>query len=100
MRAFMDHHEQRVIGKGSQKIGSADNDPPGTVPYEPGHEHLEKHQAQNRKDGILVLPDEFPHFRMLLQDLPGTDSMRFRISGINKVGSFCHSPSLEVVVSR
>jgi len=85
--AFMDHDEKRMIGKGAQQVGCADNDPPGVIFHEPGQYYLEQYQAKDCKECILVLSDKLSHFRVLLQDLFRTKPVGLLISGINKIGS-------------
>lgn len=83
----MDHHKKRVIGKSAEQIGRTYYDPPGTVPYQPRQNDLEQDETQYGKEGVFVLPDEFSHFRMLLQDLPGTKPVRLLFFGVNKISS-------------
>ena len=86
--ALMDHNKKGMIGESSKQIGRAEDDPPGAVPYEPGHNYLEGYEAKEGEEGVFVLSDKLSHFRMLLQDLFGTKAMRFLLSRINKISSF------------
>jgi hypothetical protein len=85
--ALVDHHEERVVGKGAEEVGSAHDQPPGLVFQQPTHGDLEQDQPQDGEYGVSVLSDQFSHFRMLLQDLFCTESVRFLLDGINKIGS-------------
>jgi len=66
MGAFMDHDEEGVVCKSAEQVGCADDDPPGAAFYEPGHNALEKNEAEDSEKRIAILPDELPHFGMLL----------------------------------
>jgi hypothetical protein len=66
MRAFMDHDEKGVIGKGAKQVGCAEHDPPGLVLYQPGKYDLEQYQPEYGKKGVFILADQLSDLRMLL----------------------------------
>lgn len=87
MCAFVDHNEKRMVGKSAEQIRRADNEPPRASSKQPGHGTLEKNEAEDSEDRILVLSDEPSHFGVLLQDLFGTETVRLLFIGIDEVGS-------------
>ena len=87
VRAFMDHDKEGMIGKSTQQVGCADNEPPGAIFYDPGEGHLEKHESKDGKERILVLSDKLSYFRVLLQNLFGPEPVGLLLNGINKISS-------------
>ena len=85
--AFVDHDEKRVVSKSAEQVGGADDDPPGTAFYQPGHDDLEQDEAEDGKERIVILSDEFSHFGVLLQDLFGTEAMGLLFVGIHEIST-------------
>ena len=87
MGAFMDHDEKGVVGKSAEQVSCADDDPPGTSFYEPGHGDLEQDEAQDGEERPIIFSDEFSHLGVLLQDLFGTETMGLLFVGIHEICS-------------
>ena len=51
---------------------------------------MKENEAQDGKDGILILSDELSYFGVLLQDLFGAEAMGFLLVGVYKISSFGH----------
>ena len=66
MCTFVGHHEEGVVSKSTEEIGTAYDQPPGRIFQYPAHADLEQYQTKDGEDGIFVLSDQFSHFRMLL----------------------------------
>jgi hypothetical protein len=85
MCTFMDHDKQRMICKGAQQVGCAEYEPPGLSAYQPGQGYLKGYESNDREDGILVLANEIPDFRMFFKNLSGTKTVGFLFSGIDEI---------------
>jgi hypothetical protein len=83
----VDHDEKGVVGKSAEQVGGADYDPPGAAFYQPGHDDLEQDEAEDGKERIVILSDEFSHFGVLLQDLFGTEAMGLLFVGIHEIST-------------
>jgi hypothetical protein len=83
----MDHHEEGVIGKRTQQVSCAEDDPPGLVSNQPGKDYLERYKSQDGEERVFVLSDKLSYLRMLLQNLFCTEPVGLLLSGMNKIGS-------------
>jgi hypothetical protein len=75
-----------VVRKRSQQVGSAKNDPPGLLTYQPGQDYLKAYKTYDGENGIFILTDEIPDFRMFFQYLSCTKAVWFLLAGMDEIG--------------